>query len=95
MLRFPNKKSEDGHLFSWKGGYFDITSLELPEVMLLSGKVSRCSLIMVQGRVHVCVCMHSRNQILMVERWWWMSNERDTIIKCDLLPEAENWKSGW
>lgn len=55
MLRLPNKKSEDGHLFGWKGGYFDITSLELPEVMFLSGEVSRCLLITVQGCVYVFV----------------------------------------
>lgn len=94
MLRFRNKNSEDGHLFNWKG-YFDITSLELPEVMFLSGEVSRCLLIVVQGCVYVCVCMHSRNQILMVERWCWISKGRDTIIHCDLLRKAENWKSGW
>ncbi|KAK2522177.1 hypothetical protein Q9233_010735 [Columba guinea] len=32
MLRFPNKKSEDDHLF----GYLDITSLVLSEAMILS-----------------------------------------------------------
>lgn len=90
MLRFPNKKSEDDHLF----GYLDITSLVLSEAMILSREV-RCSLIMVQGCVYVCVCMHSRNQILMVERWCWISKERDTIIKCDLLPKAETWKLRW
>lgn len=84
MLRFHNKNSEDGHLSNWKG-YFDITSLEMPEVMFLSGEVSRCLLMVVQGCVYVCVCMHSRNQILMVERWCWISKGRDTIIRCDLL----------
>ncbi|RMB94301.1 hypothetical protein DUI87_29109 [Hirundo rustica rustica] len=39
MLRFLNKKPEDGHLFSWKGNAFGITSLELSKFVSLSGEV--------------------------------------------------------
>lgn len=95
MLRFLNKKPEDGHLCSGKGNAFGIRALELSRVVSLSGEVSRCLLIMMQGVVCVCVCVCSRNQIFMLERWCWISKGRNTFIKCDPQPKAKDWRSGW
>lgn len=54
MLRFPNKESEEDHVFGGKGGHLGITSVEFLEVTFMSGELSQCSLLVVQD---VCMSM--------------------------------------